>query len=55
MEKTVYRRHASGCPHSGDRYSSRCRCPEWIEFTWPSSNTSFDGRKLNRGQNKWSL
>jgi site-specific recombinase XerD len=55
MEKTVYRRHVSGCLHSGDRYSSRCRCPEWIEFTWPSSNTSFDGRKLNRGQNRWSL
>lgn len=55
IDITIYRRHASNCAYKSDRYHPRCGCPLWGQFNWPKSGTLFEGKKLNRGQNKWSL
>lgn len=34
MIASVYVRHASDCPNSGDRYYKRCRCPKWLYFLY---------------------
>jgi hypothetical protein len=54
MEITIYRRHSAGCKRKGDRYHPRCGCPLWFQFNWSQSDTTLDGKKLRRGQNKWS-
>lgn len=55
MEITIYRRHTNQCSEKEDRYAPRCGCPLWGEFNWPQPQTTFDGKKLRLGQNKWSL
>jgi integrase len=32
----------------------RCGCPLWFQFNWSQPDTTLDGKKLRRGQNKWS-
>ena len=54
MEITTYRRHSADCKHNDDRYHARCGCPLWFQFNWSQSDTTLDGKKLRRGQNKWS-
>ena len=54
MEITIYRRHWTGCKHKDDRYHPRCGCSLWLQFNWSGPNTTLDGNKLHRGQNKWS-
>ena len=54
MEITPYRRHSADCKHKDDRYHPRCGCPLWFQFNWSQSDTTLDGNKLHRGQNKWS-
>ena len=54
MEITIYRRHTKQCPHREDRYAPRCGCPLWFQFNWSQPDTTLDGNKLHRGQNKWS-
>jgi len=54
MEITTYRRHAVDCKHKDDRYHPRCGCPLWFQFNWSQPDTTLDGNKLRRGQNKWS-
>ena len=54
MEITIYRRHWAGCKHKDDRYHPRCGCSLWFQFNWSGPNTTLDGNKLRRGQNKWS-
>ena len=54
MEITIYRRHWAGCKHKDDRYHPRCGCSLWFQFNWSGLNTTLDGNKLHRGQNKWS-
>ena len=54
MEITIYRRHWAGCKHKDDRYHPRCGCSLWFQFNWSGPNTTLDGNKLHRGQNKWS-
>lgn len=55
MEITIYRRHTKQCSQRDDRYAPRCGCPLWGEFNWPQAQTTFEGKKLRQGQNKWSL
>lgn len=33
MEVTIYRRHSSGCEEKADRYSKKCRCRLWFQFS----------------------
>jgi integrase/recombinase XerD len=33
MEVTIYRRHSSVCEHKADRYSKKCRCRLWFQYT----------------------
>ena len=54
MEITIYRRHWAGCKHKADRYHPRCGCSLWFQFNWTQPETTLDGNKLRRGQNKWS-
>jgi hypothetical protein len=54
MEITIYRRHWAGCKQRIDRYHPRCGCPLWFQFNWSGQNSTLDGKKLHRGQNKWS-
>jgi integrase/recombinase XerD len=30
---TIFRRHNKNCPHKADRYSKRCDCKLWFQFT----------------------
>jgi len=39
MEVVVYTRHSKGCPHESDRYSRKCRCRKWFDY-------SIDGRQV---------
>ena len=55
MEIKIFRRHSADCPDKTDRYAARCGCPLWGEFNWPQSQTTFEGKKLRQGQNKWTL
>jgi hypothetical protein len=55
MEITIYRRHSADCPQKADRYAPRCGCPLSGQFNWAQSTTNLAGKKLKRGQNKWSL
>jgi integrase len=54
MEITIWRRHSKDCPDRDDRYAPRCGCPLAFQFNWIQASTTFDGKKLKRGQNKWS-
>jgi hypothetical protein len=54
MEITIYRRHSADCKHKDDRYHPRCGCSLWFQFNGSGPNTTLDGNKLHRGQNKWS-
>ena len=54
MEVTIYRRHSADCKHKDDRYHPRCGCSLWFQFNWTQAETTLDGNKLGRGQNKWS-
>lgn len=54
MEITIYRRHSADCKHKDDRYHPRCGCSLWFQFNWTEPETTLDGNKLRRGQNKWS-
>ena len=54
MEITIYRRHWAGCKHKDDRYHPRCGCALWFQFNWTQPETTLDGNKLRRRQNKWS-
>jgi len=54
MEITIYRRHSAGCKHQDDGYHPRCGCSLWFQFNWSGPNSTLDGNKLHRGQNKWS-
>jgi len=54
MEITIYRRHSADCKHKDDRYHPRCGCSLWFQFNWTQPETTLDGNKLRRGQNKWS-
>lgn len=33
MEVTIYRRHSSRSGHKPDRYSKRCRCRLWLQYS----------------------
>jgi hypothetical protein len=55
MEIKIFRQHSTDCPDKADRYAARCGCPLWGEFNWSQSQTTFDGKKLRQGQNKWTL
>jgi integrase len=54
MDITIWRRHSKDCPNKDDRYAPRCGCPLAFQFNWRQASTTFDGKKLKRGQNKWS-
>jgi len=54
MEITIYRRHIEQRSQKDDRYAPRCGCPLWFQFNWSQPDTTLDGNKLRRGQNKWS-
>jgi hypothetical protein len=54
VDITVYRCHSADCPEKGDRYAPRCGCPLAFQFNWKQDSTTLDGRKLKRGQNKWT-
>ena len=54
MEIIPYRRHSADCKHKDDRYHPRCGCPLSFQFNWSQPPTTLDGRKLRRGQNRWS-
>jgi len=54
MEITIYRRHSADRKHKEDRYHPRCGCSLWFQFNWTEPETTLDGNKLRRGQNKWS-
>jgi hypothetical protein len=51
---TIYRRHSADCPEKGDRYAPCCGCSLAFQFNWKQDSTTLDGRKLQRGQNKWT-
>jgi hypothetical protein len=53
MDITIYRRHSADCPER-DRYAPRCGCPLSFQFNWKQAPTTLDGKKLKRGQNKWT-
>jgi len=54
MEITIYRRHSADYKYKDDRYHPRCGCSLWFQFNWTQPETTLDGNKLRRGQNKWS-
>jgi len=54
MNITIYRRHSADCDQTADRYAPRCGCPLWFQFNWNRASTVLDGKKLKRGQNKWT-
>ncbi len=54
MNTTIYRRHSADCDQAADRYAARCGCPLWFQFNWNQASTALDGKKLKRGQNKWT-
>ena len=54
MDITIYRRHSADCDQKADRYAPRCGCPLWFQFNWNQASTALDGKKLKRGQNKWT-
>jgi hypothetical protein len=54
MNITIYRRHSADCPETDDRYAPRCGCPLSFQFNWRQASTTLDGKKLERGQNKWT-
>jgi len=54
MDITIYRRHSADCPEKDDRYAPRCGCPLSFQFNWKQASTALDGKKLKRGQNKWT-
>jgi integrase len=54
MDIIIYRRHSADCDQTADRYAPRCGCPLWFQFNWNRASTVLDGKKLKRGQNKWT-
>src|SRR5450631_1837290 len=54
MDIAIYRRHSAGCDQKADRYAPRCGCPLAFQFNWKQVSTTLDGKKLKRGQNKWT-
>jgi integrase len=54
MDIIIYRRHSADCDQTADRYAPRCGCPLWFQFNWKRASTVLDGKKLKRGQNKWT-
>src|ERR1035437_533891 len=40
MEITIYRRHSDGCKYEDDRYSKRCNCRLWFQYTPQDSDTT---------------
>ncbi len=54
MDTIIYRRHSADCDQTADRYAPRCGCPLWFQFNWNRASTVLDGKKLKRGQNKWT-
>lgn len=54
MDITIWRRHSKDCPDRDDRYAPRCGCSLSFQFNWSQAATTLDGKKLKRGQNKWS-